>query len=257
MDTNIKPQISVIMITRNRAHFIAAAIESVLRQSFSDWELLILDDDSTDGTDEIVKRFADADKRIQYVKNNSVRGISASRNDGLEKAQGEYIAVLDSDDVWTDMGKLQKQFDFLTNNPDYTLIGSNIKIVNEKGSFIKNTDFTTEDIDIRAKILIFNQIAHSTVLYRKDTAEKIGGYDKGLSCVEDLDLFLRLGSIGKMKNLKEITTAYTKHSGGVSYKRRFSMAWNNYKIVWKNFGTYPNWLLGMSIAKLRIIKSLF
>jgi glycosyltransferase involved in cell wall biosynthesis len=255
MDTNIKSQISIITLTKNRAGFISKAIESVQKQSFTNWKLLIIDNGSNDNTEQIVQGFVTRDNRIKYT-NSTAKGISINRNFGLSLALGKYIAVLDSDDEWIDKNKLQKQFDFLENNPDYVLIGSNIKIVDEKGNFIKNTDFETEDSNIRNKILKSNQIPHSTVLYRKDIANKIGGYDNKLSCVEDLDLFLRLGLLGKMKNLKETTTAYTKHSEGISQKRRLAMAYNHFKIVYRNFGKYPNWLQAIFWAKLRIIKNL-
>jgi glycosyltransferase involved in cell wall biosynthesis len=257
MDTNINPQISIITVTRNRAGFIAKAIESAQKQSFTDWELLVLDDDSNDGTGAILEAFMTKDNRIKYYKNSPALGISKNRNLGLSKASGKYIAVLDSDDEWIDKDKLQKQFNFLENNPDYVLIGSNIKIVNEKGNFIKNTDFVTEDKGIRNKILAVNQIPHSSVIYRKDFSDKISGYDEKLSCVEDLDFFLRLGKLGKFKNLKENTTAYTKHSEGISHKKRLAMSWNHFKIVLKNFGKYPNWFYAIIFAKLRIIKNLF
>jgi glycosyltransferase involved in cell wall biosynthesis len=257
MDTNIKPQISIITITRNRAGFIAKAIESVLKQSFLGWELLILDEDSNDETEAIVGAYMAKDKRIRYYKNSAILGISKNRNLGLSLSKGKYIAILDSDDEWIDKDKLQKQFKYLENNPDYVLISSNIKIVDEKENFIKNTDFAIEDENIRKKILVANQIPHSSVLYRKDLVNKIGGYDEKLSCVEDLDLFLRLGLLGKMENLKEITTAYTKHSQGTSQKRKLEMAWNHFKIAFRNFGKYPNWFWAIFIAKLRILKNLF
>ena len=256
MDTNIKPKISVITITRNRAGFIAKAIQSVLNQTFSDFELLIGDDDSQDGTEKIIKNFVSKDNRIKYFKNSPALGISGNRNKALSMTSGKYIAVLDSDDFWTDKNKLQKQFDFLKNNPDYILVGSNIKIIDENGNFIKDTDFETEDLEIRKKILKDNQIAHSSVMMRKDMIEKVGGYDNELSCVEDLDLFLRLGKFGKMKNLEEITTSYTRHSQGFSHQRKISMAWNHLIIIWRNFGKYPRWFRAMAWAKLRFLKSL-
>ncbi len=257
MDTNIKPQISTITLTKNRSDFISKAIESVKKQSFTNWELIIIDDVSSDNTSSIVQDYSSKDGRIKYYKNSTSQGISKNRNLGLSVALGKYIAVLDSDDEWIDKNKLQKQLDFLEKNPDYVLIGSDIKIVDERGNFIKNTNFETEDINIRNKILISNQIPHSTVVYKKDLAEKIGGYDEKLSCVEDFDLFLRLGILGKYKNLKEITTSYTRHSQGISQKRKLTMAWNHYKIVWKNFGKYPNWFWAIAYAKIRILKNLF
>lgn len=251
------PKISIVTITRNRAGFIASAIESVQKQSFIDWELLILDDDSNDQTLAIVEAYIAKDSRIKYYKNSPALGISKNRNHGLSKAQGTYIAVLDSDDKWIDENKLKKQFDFLESHPDYSLISSNIKIVDEKDTFIKNTKFKTDNDDIKEEILINNQIPHSAVMYRKDLVLKIAGYDETLSCVEDLDLFLRLGNLGRLKNLKETTTSYTRHSDGVSQKRSLSMALNHLHIVIRNFGKYPNWSVAFIVATLRIVKNLF
>jgi len=251
------PKISIITLTRNRARFIPKAIESAQKQGFSSWELLVLDDESNDNTEDIVRAYKAKDDRIKYYKNSPALGISKSRNSGISLSKGKYVAVLDSDDAWTDKDKLQKQFDFLEKNQGYVLVGSNIKIVDDKGNFIKNTNFETEDGNIRNKILKENQIPHSTVMFKKSAAEKVGGYNERLSCVEDLDFFLKLGTLGKFKNLKEITTSYTRHSGGISQKRRLAMAWNHYKIVLKNFGKYPNWFRSAVWAKLRILKNLF
>ncbi len=253
----MNPKISIITVTRNRVGFIAQAIESAKKQSFMDWELIVLDDDSEDATEAIVASYTAKDDRIKYHKNSPALGISANRNKGLKLATGQYLAVLDSDDYWLDNNKLQKQYDFLEQNPDYALIGSNIRIIDEKGGLIKETDFATEDLKIRKKILSDNQIPHSSVLIRRELMTKIGGYDEKLSCVEDLDLFLRLGQLGKMKNLAEITTAYTRHSGSVSQKRKVIMAWNHYKIILKNFGQYPSWFTAILWAKLRLLKSFF
>ncbi len=257
MDTNIKPKISIITVTRNRADFIAQALESAQKQSFTDWELIVSDDDSKDATEAIVASYTVNDSRIKYYKNSPALGISANRNKALKLAPGQYIAVLDSDDYWLDNDKLQKQYDFLEQNSDYALIGSNIRIINEKGDLIKETNFAIEDQIIRENILKDNQIPHSSVLIRQELITKAGGYDERLSCVEDLDLFLRLGRLGKMKNLVKITTAYTRHSGSISQKRKVIMAWNHYKIIIRNFGRYPGWFSAIIWAKLRLIKSFF
>ena len=245
------------MVTRNRAGFIARAVKSAQNQSFSDWELLVLDDDSNDATEAIIRGFMASDSRIKYYKNTPALGISGNRNGAISLAKGKYITTLDSDDFWIDKEKLQKQYDFLEKNSDYVLIGSNIKIIDDKENFIKETAFATEDIDIRKKILKDNQIPHSTVMIRKDLINKIGGYDIKLSCVEDLDLFLRLGKFGKFKNLPEITTTYTRHTGGYSHQRKVAMAWNHFVIALKKPGKYPNWLTAVTWAKLRLLKSLF
>jgi glycosyltransferase involved in cell wall biosynthesis len=252
----MNPKISIITITRNRAAFIAKAISSALDQSFTNWEMIILDDDSNDNTKDLVNEYVAKDGRIKYYKNSPALGISDNRNKGLVLSKGKYIAILDSDDFWIDRDKLQKQYDFLEQNQDYVLISSNIRIIDDKGNFIKETTFATEDYDIRKKILRDNQIPHSAVLINKDSIEKVGNYDEKLSCVEDLDLFLKLGKIGKIKNLPEITTAYTRHSGGISHQRKLTMAWNHFRVVLKNFSKYPNWFTAIIWAKLRLLKSL-
>lgn len=256
MDANLKPKISIVMVTRNRVHFLPQAVKSAQNQSFTDWELIISDDDSTDATEAILSPIIDQDSRIKYNKNTPALGISGNRNKALSLASGKYMAVLDSDDFWLDKDKLQKQYDFLETNLDYVLIGSNIKIIDEKGNFIKETSFATEDREIRNKILKDNQIPHSTTLIRRETIDKIGGYSKKISCVEDLDLFLKLGKLGKFKNLPEVTTAYTRHSEGTSHKRKIAMSWNHLMIVIKNIDKYPNWLKAIIWAKLRLLKSL-
>ncbi len=254
MDKNLKPDISITMITKNRASFIGAAITSVINQTFKNWELLVIDGESKDNTKEIVDSFKD--DRIKYSTRPADLGISKSRNIALSNSTGKYIAVLDSDDFWTDNEKLQKQFDFLEQNPNYSLIGSNVKIIDDKGNFIKKTVYKTEDADIRNKILISNQIQHSTVVFRKDFAEKVGGYDEKLPVVEDLDLLLKLGRLGKFKNTKEITTSYTRHSGGISHERKVLMARCHLKVIIRNFGVYPNWLSAFSFGLLRLLKNL-
>ena len=151
------------MVTRNRASFLPQAIKSVQNQGFSDWELIISDDDSNDATEAVLAPLRAKDSRIKYHKNTPALGISGNRNKALSLASGKYMAVLDSDDFWLDKDKLQKQYDFLEANPDYVLIGSNIKIIDEKSNFMKETSFATEDAGIRKKILKDNQIPHSSV----------------------------------------------------------------------------------------------
>src|SRR5689334_22817379 len=99
MDANIRPKISIITITRNRAKFIPEALKSAQKQGFSDWELLVLDDASNDNTKAIVESYIAKDRRIKYHLNSLALGISKSRNLGLSMSDGKYIAVLDSDDA--------------------------------------------------------------------------------------------------------------------------------------------------------------
>ncbi len=102
------PLVSILTPTYNRAGYIAEAIESVLAQTFTDWELIVIDDASADNTEQIVRSYAAKNPKISYLRQAINVGIARNRNTGLEKARGNYVAVLDSDDVWTDPHKLQK-----------------------------------------------------------------------------------------------------------------------------------------------------
>ena len=256
MDKNIKPLVSIIMITRNRASFITRAIQSVQKQDLSNWELLILDDASTDKTEKIVTLMAQTDPRIRYIKNVTVLGIPHNRNQGLALAQGDYMAVLDSDDEWLETDKLTRQISFLTNNPDHILIGSNINIVNEQGELIKTTTFATTNTTICQRILCHNQVAHSSVVFKTEAVRKLNGYNTAITVAEDFDLILRLGTIGKLANLPETTTAYTIHQGGISTQKRVAISLSHLKIVWKNFGQYPRWFSGILFSLLRVVKAI-
>src|SRR3989338_6842170 len=175
MDKNL---ISIITITRNRAGFISEAIESALGQSFPDWELIIIDDASQDNTREIAEDYSKKDSRIKYFRNDEHLRISKSRNKALGLARGEYVAVLDSDDVWSDRDKLKKQYEFLERNKDYVLVGGGVIVIDEHGQERKRYFNRESDENIRGKILFQNQFAHSSVMFKRDVALKVGGYDE-------------------------------------------------------------------------------
>jgi glycosyltransferase involved in cell wall biosynthesis len=257
MDTILNPQISIITITRNRAGFIAKAIESAQKQSFTDWELLVLDDDSKDETKAILDAFMTKDSRIKYYRNSPALGISKSRNKGISIAIGKYIAMLDSDDYWIDENKLQKQINILNKDDSIGIVGSAMNCVDENGTFLYKEKTNTDDENIRKNILVNNQIFQSSVMFRKKAIEEVGNYNENLSVTEDFDLWLRIGEKYKFANLREPTIAYTIHPVGISKKRKLLIAWNHFMIVIKNFGKYPNWFIAIIFAKLRILKKLF
>lgn len=113
------------MSTYNDGTFISECIDSVINQDYQDFEFIIINDASTDDTDELIKSYSD--ERIVYVKNDSNKGLVRNLNKGLELAKGEYVARIDSDDKWLDTAKIMSQVDFLEANPDYGLVGSSAK----------------------------------------------------------------------------------------------------------------------------------
>ena len=246
----MNPSISIIIITHNRAGFISEAIESALGQSFSDRELIIIDDASSDNTREIAENYAKKDGRIRYFRNNERLHISKSRNKALGLARGEYVAVLDSDDVWSDRDKLKKQYEFLERNKDYVLVGGGVIVIDEFGKETRRYFNRESDEDIRWKILFQNQFAHSGVMFRREAALKAGGYDDSLNIGEDYDLWLKLGTLGKMANLKEYLLKYRVHGGNITLKRIEALK-NNIAIIRKYKNRYPNYYLAYARRALR------
>jgi glycosyltransferase involved in cell wall biosynthesis len=193
------PKLSIQICTYNRANLITKAIDSVLSQTFQDFEILILDDASSDNTEEIIKPFL-SDSRIRYIKNSQNLGITKNRNNGITLSSGEYIAVLDSDDYWID------------NNKDYALVGTNMIIVDEANKELKKVCYPTKNFVIKKTLLIKNMFSHSSVMYRKNEIISLGSYDAKISIWEDYDLWLRIGLKYKFANLNIFATAYKKHS---------------------------------------------
>ena len=249
MDKNL---ISIIIITYNRAGFISEAIESALGQSFFDWELIVIDDASEDDTRAIVEEYIVRDSRIKYFRNDGHLRISKSRNKALGSARGEYVAVLDSDDVWSDRDKLKKQYGFLEGNKDYVLIGGGVIVIDEYGKETRRYFNRESDENIRGKILFQNQFAHSSVMFRREAALKVGGYDENLNIGEDYDLWLKLGTLGKMANIKEHLLKYRVHGGNVTLKRVEALK-NNIAIIRKYKDRYPNYYLAYARRALRLL----
>jgi len=241
------------MCTYNRAHFITQAIDSVLSQTFTDWELIILDDCSTDNTKEIIQKYL-TDPRIKYIENEINLGITKNRNKALSLSHGEYIAVLDSDDYWTNNNKLSLQNEFLDLNKNYTLVGTNMIIVDEQGQVIKKVKYPSNNFFIKNLLLLKNLFCHSSVLYRKQDILNLGSYDENLPIWEDYDLWLKLGLKHKFANLYQQTTAYRKHTGQ-SNTEKIKIGQDAQKqIIEKYKETYNGYILAKIIDKLRNIK---
>ena len=235
--------ISIILLTYNGSKFISKAVESVLSQSFSDFELLVIDDGSIDNTADIVQEFANKDSRMIYLKNEKNLGIQKSLNRGLKEAKGEYIARIDDDDIWIDPEKLRKQAEFLNANSDYVLVGTGVIMQNEAGLELFRFLNPESDKDIREKLLIKNCFIHSSVVFRKDVAFKFGGYSEKQEVrhVEDYDLWLKLGTIGKLANLPNYSVRFTLRPGSISSENKSEQFKKNIAFIKKYKNQYPNY----------------
>ncbi|UFH47407.1 glycosyltransferase [Flavobacterium galactosidilyticum] len=202
------PQTTVLIPTYNCAKYIVPAIKSVLAQKYADYELLIIDDGSTDTTEEIVSKISDS--RIVYLKNSCNKGIVYTLNKGIEMAKGEYIARMDADDIVLG-NRLQAQTDFLTKNPDYGIVGGWYQVTNENGKIIDTVEGVTDYGSAQLGLLFRNQFTHSAVTMRTDLAKQLK-YDPEFQYCEDYDLWVRFAEVSKVANLPAYYLSYRWYS---------------------------------------------
>lgn len=202
------PTISVITAVYNGENCLENAIESVLSQTYQDFEMIIVNDASTDRTSEILKKYS-SNKKIIALNNNTNKERSYSRNRAIHQAKGLYVAILDADDICMP-DRFEKQIDFLEKNQSIDVLGGNIKLIdNDNNDLGKSSDFPFEHADIVWESFFETRFAHSTVMMRRDKIIEVGGYREHLIVVEDTDLWLRLIQSGsRMANLSDVLVKY-------------------------------------------------
>ncbi|MBL7703104.1 MAG: glycosyltransferase [Ferruginibacter sp.] len=192
------PKITVLMPAYNVAKYIGQAIDSVLAQSFTDFELLIINDGSTDDTETIIHTFSD--KRIRLI-NQPNRGVAAALNLGLMNANAPLIARFDADDICM-TERLHVQYDFMMNNPQYIIVGSDADYVDMDGEFVFTCSMPAHTNEEIQELTVRNcPFIHSSVLYRKAAIMKAGGYDEHACAFEDHLLWTKCIGLGKTCNL--------------------------------------------------------
>lgn len=249
------PKVSIMITTYNREKFIHEAIDSALAQTFTDYEILIIDDASTDGTEEIVKKYIEKNPKIKYIRNEQNIGIARTRNKGLNLAKGIYIAPLDSDDFWMDINKLKKQVEFLDANQDYALLGGGIMHIDSQSKPIKKVLFPVYDSVIRNIILQYNPFAQSTLLFRKSVALECGGYPTDYKICDDYYLWLKIGTKYKFTNIPQVLSGYRIHGGNITHTKRLTTAREILEIVKIYAKQYKRPYWGIIKAYMRILLS--
>lgn len=213
---SVSPPISVLLSCYNGARWLDEAINSVLSQTFGDFEFIIVDDGSTDNSPEIIKRYAVQDARIVVIaKSNS--GLADSLNVGIRQARGEWIARLDADDI-CEPARLEIQLAKARQNPGLVFIGSGLLEIDENGNALKIYHYPA-----RHALLIRNLYTarkfppHSSAFYRTDVVRSIGAYRSRIRRAQDKDLWLRLSEAGQLTAMDEPLVKIRKHSGQISH----------------------------------------
>lgn len=214
---NDNPLISIIMPAYNAEKTISESIESVLKQTYQNWELLVVNDGSKDNTSSVVKLFNNA--RIKLIEQVN-GGVANARNNGIRQAQGEYIAFLDSDDLWLDE-KLERQITFYQHNSEFGLVYTDKKCFYERiedAFYCKYKEPINIDDDY-LRLLTHDYIATLTVMTKKEVLDKIGTFDTELFGTEDWDLWIRIAKDYKIGYIVQDLAYYREHSAGISKNR--------------------------------------
>jgi glycosyltransferase involved in cell wall biosynthesis len=194
-----RPAVTVIIPTFNRAAIVGRAIRSVLAQTWQDWELIVVDDCSRDGTEQAVRSFSD--HRIKYICQDRNRGAGAARNTGIRCARGEYVAFLDSDDEWLPQ-KLQKELEvFRHSDGEVGLVYSGKVILDERGKVLR-VRMETQSGWVYEGLLDQDFIGScSRVMVKKEVLDRVWGFDEALPSGEDRDLWLRVARVSKVASV--------------------------------------------------------
>jgi len=228
----INPKVSIILPSFNRAHLLPRAIKSILSQTFQDFELIIVDDGSSDNTEEVIKSFKD--NRIIYIRHDKNKGANAARNTGLQVAGGEYIAFQDSDDEWLPE-KLEKQIKVFETAPSevgivYTSFWKYLN--NNDKIYIPDPQIKQKEGYIFKQLLERNFIGLPTAIIKKKCFEKVGRFDEELYYLEDWDLFIRISRYYQFMFINEPLVISYDTPGSVS-KQEGSIKINALKLIFQ------------------------
>jgi len=209
---NNNPKVSVVMSSYDGQKYLKQSVESILNQTFNDFEFLIVNDASTDKTLQILQEYSTRDSRITIINNEKNLGLTKSLNKALHISRGEYIARMDDDDISTPK-RLEKQLGFMQNNPEVVLCGTLAVVVNEKREKIGDKILPTLYKDIKKKLLFNNQFVHTSLFFKKE----LGLYNEEFQRAQDYEFVLRVASKHEVANLNEYLVKWTARKGSLSF----------------------------------------
>lgn len=190
----------------NAEKYIGIAIESILNQTYKDFEFIILNDCSTDNTKSIAEEYAKKDQRIKVVNNTHNIKIAQTLNKGIQLSKGKYIARIDADD-WSYPDRIQKQIEYMENNPETVLLSGQMETCDKELNVKSTSKFPLNNQEIRNVLLQYNPMVSPAMMWRKDASEKIGNF-KTETITEDYMFILDMSTVGELHNLEDILLKY-------------------------------------------------
>ncbi len=236
------PEISVILPVYNSEKYLQKCLDSISKQTFRNFEVIAIDDGSTDNSLQILNQHGQKDSRFKIFQNPENEGVSYTSNKALSLCNAKYTARMDADDIMYP-DRLKLQYKFLKENPDHILIGGQTRIINSEGKPIRFKKFPTEHEKIKDLIYIAAPIQQPTIMVNRSKLPKnFVWYDESMTTAEDIDLMFRLLKYGKLANLKEIVLDYRSHKESLSFrdpKETFKLTYRTRKKAVKKHGYKP------------------
>lgn len=220
-------RVSVLMPVYNGATYLREALDSILRQTFRDFEFIIINDGSTDRSAEIVRSYDDP--RLRYFENEQNIGLIRSLNRGLALARSPYIARMDADDISLPE-RLAKQVEFLDAHPEVGVLGCAVQVTDGCGNPSHVWRFPAEHGFLRWCLCFYNPIPHPTVMMRREVVDQVGEYSSDMIHAEDYDLWRRLSWVTRLSNLQDVLLYLRKHEAGVTNRHLAQQRKNSIRI---------------------------
>lgn len=235
------PKVSLIMSVYNGRKHVRKAIESVLDQTCADFEFIIIDDASTDGTSAVLDAFVAKDQRVKVIKNPVNIGLTKSLNKALEIAGGQYIARMDADDICLPE-RLEKQLAYMENHRDVGALGTNIKIIDDHDNIIKIPNLPKNNFEtyLRRK----NVFIHGSLMFRKQVLLDANGYDPKMKLTQDYELLLRLSEKTRLFCLPDCLYLLRRHKTSLSYVKCLTQIYYTTmaKKIFYNWSGFMGWV---------------
>lgn len=226
---NKTPLISIIMPVYNADAFLAQALDSVLVQTYTDFELIAIDDGSSDDSMDILKKYAGKDRRIAIIENGTNQGVAASLNRGIVQARGKYLARMDADDEMVD-ARLSEQIGFLAKHPECVAVGSFMEEINECDEVIGRRRLPIKHEKIYQMMMYAMGMQHPTIMFSRALTPTNFEWYRDIAYAEDLDMLFRLSSYGTFANIPKVLYRYRIHQGNESLSQVRHTFWAAAKV---------------------------
>lgn len=212
-----QPLVSIVIPVYNGEAYIEQTIESVIKTTYKNYEIILVNDASTDNSDQICRSLSKKYEQIRYYSFRKNKGLAELLNFAIQKAYGEFIARINQDDIMM-TERLAKQVEFFQTHPEHVAVGSNIELFNDQGGIVDTIVFPASDEELKKKWMFLSPFSDPSVMYRKSAFLQTKGYQSRFWPVDDVHMWYQLGQVGKLANIQEILTRVRWHDNAGSIK---------------------------------------